>query len=165
MSVVCEDDVTSRKGCKRKFLVAESDVVEDHVCEICSTKCKSYRALRLHLRCNHNIRCEVDAFVNDETECPVCCVDFRSRIRLVQHLGAHKPCNVSFLANLPPKVDEVALALLHIADAFERKRVCKGYQRCEAPSKPCGTRRDARAKKATRAQFQSVSRPVRDARM
>ena len=98
--------------------------VQLYSCTLCSpSRCfSSEKALASHRRATHSIKTEVRAYV-DGSICPVCKVDFRQRVRVLQHLGdTRRPCRQRLFDGNYPRISEEAMLRLDEVDRHYRRQ-------------------------------------------
>ena len=62
-----------------------------NTCQVCNRSFKSVRALATHTIHVHKQTSEAAKRIGNVSECPICRVDFRERVRLIQHLHRREP--------------------------------------------------------------------------
>ena len=91
-------------------------------CGDCSKICSSWHGLKIHQMRMHMYRVPIRAYV-DTVHCPVCMVNFGTRIRVLHHLrraaNLCRPIIISRFSRLP--VEQVALM-----DAHDAKNIAAG---------------------------------------
>ena len=106
------------------------------ICEICSKRFSSARALAVHRSRAHGKKRLAPQLVDGST-CPACLIDFRTRLRLSHHLEYSSPKCLEIVASeIPPLSLERARELAAI-DASQRRRAKKGGVSFLAVGVPC----------------------------
>ena len=105
-------------------------------CNICHKSFATRKAMLCHSRSQHKVRSEIVKRIGDTSMCPVCGTDFKSRLRLITHIGETRvrsvtrgaSCRTLFSAALNPLVDEVELERLNDVDRQVRRAAkAKGH--------------------------------------
>ena len=93
-------------------------------CELCiSTACRvfpSERALRAHHVSGHGARCQTRAFIDSDGRCPVCGLNFHTRIRAIAH-AQRKSSACSLRIQLCKLLPEDTIRILDADDALVRR--------------------------------------------
>ena len=93
-------------------------------CQLCiSTACRvfpSERALRAHLVSGHGTRCQTRAFIDSDGRCPVCGLNFHTRIRAIAH-AQRKSSACSLRIQLCKPLPDERIRLLDAEDALARR--------------------------------------------
>jgi len=119
-------------GPKRQHVPLGVAPVDTHKCSICDYVAENVRALGSHIRAKHKKLDSLTDFLGNSSRCPVCCVDFASRTRLVAHITdkrvrGKKPitCRQVLAAGLvtPISHDELTAARMH--DRSDRRAAFK----------------------------------------
>ena len=106
------------------------------VCDLCvqgAAVFSSSKALQAHKRSKHGVRSAVIEYIPDTCVCPVCQVDFRSRLRLVTHASNSRvrsktrqhTCRDVILSGILPKVPIDELGRLNARDRDARRAASK----------------------------------------
>ena len=99
----------------------ESDKSEaDHLCGMCGRTFFTKVGLSTHQRQAHAVRAVERDYVTG-SQCPICEVEFHSRLRVLRHLKKVPACRESILAGEVPQCDPEAIARADAADAEEMR--------------------------------------------
>ena len=104
-------------------------------CEECGLAFFSKKALGMHNRVVHNLRCQARLYIGPDPVCPVCRATFESRLRAIAHLS--DPRRTRCLDKLVPEMrfDEAVVHELDELDKRERAAARReGHTRPLAPS-------------------------------
>ena len=103
--------------------VAQDSEPDEWVCMQCEAApvFPSYRAYAMHRTVLHGVRRDVRHYIVG-TRCPACGVDYRQRIRALEHLhGRSKRCRAMMEAGLLPRFPEPEVAAADAADRAHRR--------------------------------------------
>ena len=97
-------------------------------CQLCiSTACRvfpSERALRAHHVAGHGVRCRTRAFIDSDGRCPVCGLNFHTRIRAIAH-AQRKSSACSHKIQLCKPLPDDRIRILDADDAASRRAARK----------------------------------------
>ena len=99
------------------------------VCIKCNASFSCQKALDQHARKKHGDQREIDKYVGDWRQCPICETVFASRVALVTHLSEKRcrskcrtfTCGQVFVSGSPPLVPEDELLRLQLTDRAAQK--------------------------------------------
>ena len=119
--------VSSLADPQLETLGCETHHAKPWCCDQCPSKPRfpTQKALQLHQRISHGLRCEARRFVAGQ-DCPVCGIRFATRLRCIAHLSDKRRIKCSSQLNrLSPLPDEVVAQLdeeARLARAEARKK-------------------------------------------
>ena len=95
------------------------------VCNLCPSRPAflTSKALKMHQRTKHTLRCPARLYVDESAICPICKTDFKQRLRCIAHLSDSRrtKCWDQLMQLAPPPLPAQRVEELDLADREARK--------------------------------------------